>query len=116
MYDIYFIADKTIYRDQFRLLKEKIPIAKFADDLFSAQKTSLTKFFWTLYPDLEIKDNFDFSFTPDEWSQDYVHVFLNNNEYDGISLVPKDASISAKEVNYRFYGNKKEVDIIWDIL
>tara|TARA_Y100001954_G_C15804325_1_gene601838 strand:+ start:521 stop:1852 length:1332 start_codon:yes stop_codon:yes gene_type:complete len=112
MYDIYFIADKTIYKDQFRLLKEKIPIAKFADDLFSAQKTSLTKFFWTLYPDLEIKDNFDFSYTPDEWSQDYVHVFLNNDEYDGISLIPKDASISAKEVNYRFYGNKKEIDIV----
>jgi hypothetical protein len=112
MYDVYFIADKGIYKEQYNTIKKKIPIAKFADSLFTAQRTSLTKFFWVVYPDIEIDNNFDFSYTPDEWSQKYIHVFKNGDSYDGISLVPKDAPISTKEIEYRFYTNKKEVDIL----
>lgn len=112
MYDIFFIGNKNLYETEFGNLKEKFPILKSANSVQEAQTKSITKFFWCVYPDLTIADDFNFSYVPDDWSLDYIHIFLNDNEYDGISLIPKNALVSEKESKHRFYMNKKEVEIV----
>ena len=112
MYDVYLIADKNFYKDDFLLLKNKIPMLKCVSSVEQAQKSCITKFFWAVYPDLDICEDFDFDYVPDEWSQDYVHMFLNGDNYDGVSLIPKKAKISQKEIDYRFFVNKKFVEIV----
>jgi len=113
MYDIVFINDNTIYAaTSWKQLKEKYPRAKSADSLEHAQKMSFTKMFWVVWPDVDICDDFKFDYRADEWSQDYIHTFLNGTHRDGILLVPKRADISDREIRHRFFINKKEVDIV----
>jgi len=112
MYDVYLIADKNFYKDEFLLLKNKIPMLKCVSSVEQAQKSCITKFFWAVYPDLDICEDFNFDYVPDDWSQDYVHVFLNGDNYDGISLIPKKAAISQKEIDYRFFVNKKFIEVV----
>ena len=106
--DIIFIGDDC---EEWQKLKSRFPTAKRADDFFKAQKKSLTKMFWAVWADVIVNDDFDFSYQPDEWSREYVHVFKNGKHSDGIILCPKRAKISVKEVEYKFFTRKKEVDI-----
>ena len=112
MYDVFLIADKSLFEEDYKRLKKIIPTVKCVKTIEQAQRTCITKFLWVVYPDLEIKENFLFDYVPDEWSQDYIHVFLNNDEYDGISLIPKNAQVSQKEIDHRFFVNTKEVNIV----
>lgn len=112
MYDVYLIADKLVHKQQLLALKQKAPMAKCANTIKEAQAKCVTKFFWVVYPDLTIVDDFEFDYTPDKWSQEYVHVFLNNDKYDGVSLIPADVHVTDKELQHRFFINKKEVDVL----
>ena len=109
MFDIVFVGTNE---EQFTKLKQKVFIAKKADSVEKAQQISLTKFLWIVYDDLEIANDFEFDYTPDDWSQDIAHVFLNNTEYDGISLIPKHVTFNKNELSHRFYVQSKEVEII----
>ena len=80
MYDVFLIADKSLFEEDYKRLKKSIPTVKCVKTIEQAQRTCITKFLWVVYPDLEIKENFLFDYVPDEWSQDYIHVFLNNDE------------------------------------
>ena len=108
MYDIILI-NPTV--EEYQEFKIKFPIAKKAEDFRHAQKIAMTDFFWVIWNDCKVLESFDFSYVPDDWSKQYIHVFLNNEHYDGICLVPKKASVSDKEITYRFFINKKEVNI-----
>lgn len=110
MYDIFFIAPKKT--DYFFKLKEKYPLIKHATTFQQAQERCLTAFFWTVYHDLIVEDDFHFDYIPDDWSKNYVHVFLNDQHYDGIALVPSHLHINHKEISYRFFVSKKEVEIV----
>ena len=115
MYDIFFIGNKNTYAEEWNTFKERFPILKSAESINEAKTKAITKFFWCIYPDIIINDSFDFSYTPDAWSQDYIHIFLNNTAYDGISLVPKNAEVTERESKHRFYMNKKDVEIVASI-
>jgi hypothetical protein len=65
-----------------------------------------------VWPDINVCDDFKFDYRADEWSQDYVHTFLNGEHRDGVILVPKRAKISERELRHRFFINKKEIDIV----
>jgi len=106
--DIIFIGEVS---DEWRSLKERFPTAKRATDFFKAQKMSMTKMFWAVWDNVEVNYDFDFSYQPDEWSTDYVHVFKNGGHYDGIVLCGKRVKVSANEVEYRFFTHKKEINI-----
>jgi hypothetical protein len=108
MYDIILI-NPTV--EEYQEFKIKFPIAKKAEDFRHAQKIAMTDFFWVIWNDCKVLESFDFSYVPDDWSKQYIHVFLNNEHYDGICLVPKKASVSDNEITYRFFINKKEVNI-----
>ena len=108
MYDIIFIGEKNIY---WKELKQRFPTLKTASTVADAKRICITKMFWVVWPDIIVNDDFNFDYQPDAWSTDYVHVFKNNEFYDGISLIPKDATIADRELQHRFFVNKKEIDV-----
>lgn len=82
-------------------------------DFETAQKQSTTDMFWLVPDDVVVSEFFKFTFRPDDWSHKFVHVFGNGStdSYDGIALFPKHYAPVHKEIEHRFYANKKEVSI-----
>jgi hypothetical protein len=109
MYDIFYITNRD--EEFFKKFKAKYPAAKRASRLSDAKRKCFTKFFWAVFDNLETCEDFDFSYEPDEWSQDVVHVFRNGDHYDGVCLIPKNNLPTEKELEYRFFTQKKEVNI-----
>ena len=58
---------------------QKIPELQVVETFEQAQKRSNTDMFWLVYDDIMIRDTFKFSYVPDEWSYDFVHVFGNGD-------------------------------------
>ena len=112
MYDIIFLGDKTLHNQTWKELKTKFPMIKAASNLEDAKRLSITKMFWIVWPDIIIDDNFNFDYEPDQWSTEYVHVFKNADNYDGICLISKFTTATDRELRHRFFTNKKEVDIV----
>jgi len=113
MYDIFFVSNnfsKSI--KSLEKIKNRFSMIKKASSLEEAISKSVTKFCWIIWDDIDVSDSFDFSYKPDDGSQTYIHVFKNGNSYDGICLIPKNAQISKREIEYRFFISKKEVDIL----
>lgn len=110
MYDIVYIgANKN--DPKFKTLKSRFPTLKYASSVEKASKLCFTKFFYIVWEDTIVCDSFMFDYIPDDWSQDYVHLFLNGTSYDGICLIPKKYAPSMRELTYRFFVKKKEVPI-----
>jgi len=109
MYDIFYITSRD--GEFFKKFKSKYPAAKRASSLSDAKRKCFTKFFWAVFDNLDICEDFDFLYEPNEWSQDVVHLFRNGNHYDGVCLIPKNNLPTEKELEYRFFTQKKEVGI-----
>jgi hypothetical protein len=110
MYDIFYVTKSQT--DYFLFLKKQFPTLKRVETFHEAQLKSLTEFFWVIWDDIIVNNIFNFDYVPDAWSNKYVHVFKNGDYYDGICLVPKNVIISKKEIEHRFFVNKKEIDIV----
>lgn len=110
MYDIIFVGQKN---KRWYSLKNNYPTAKYAEDFYEAQKMCVTNFFWLVWDNLEIRESFVFDYVPDDWSQNFLHTFLNDDSYDGgIALVPKKAEPLQKEIQHRFFiKDVKQVEI-----
>jgi hypothetical protein len=110
MYDIFYIGGKSDIN--YAKLKTRFPTAKQAESVPQAKSRSLTKFLWIVYNDLIVHDEFEFDYVVDQWSEEYTHVFLNGDFYDGIALMPKHSHHGPGELKARFYINKKHVEIL----
>ena len=110
-FDVFYIGDD---RTSHNKLIERIPDLQVVDSIYQAQHQSSTDMFWLVYDDVIVRDTFKFSYVPDEWSIDYVHVFGNGNidQLDGVALIPKNYNITEKEVEHRFFASKKEIRIM----
>ena len=110
-FDIFYIGHN---KEQITRLTEKFDTVQVVDSVKAAQQASYTDMFWVVYDDTIVRDTFKFSYVPDEWSFDYVHVFGNGDvdRLDGIALVPKNYELSQREIDYRFFANKKEIRIM----
>jgi hypothetical protein len=110
-FDIFYIGED---KQQINRLAEKFGIIQVVDNIKTAQQNSFTDMFWVVYDDTILRDTFKFSYVPDEWSFDFVHVFGNGDidRLDGIALVPKHYELSQREIDYRFFANKKEIRIM----
>ena len=115
MYDIFFTADSDT-DPQYQKIKSKYPrtiLISKSSSFEDIKNKSFTKMFWVIWNDLELDQNFNLnSYKATKWDDMYVHVFKNGEHYDGICLFPKSSNISSKEFDYRFFTNKKEIDII----
>jgi len=118
MYDIVVISTRDQDDPHFSCLKQKFSRIKFIrnfvdlEDAYNkAKRMCFTKMFWIIWDDLFIADDFNFEYKADEWSEDIVHVFLNQSYYDGVCLIPKKKSIAKKQLEYRFFQEKKEINL-----
>lgn len=85
------------------------------NDYLKAIDKSKTEMLWLIPKEVEVKEDFNFSmyFSHDnEFDRKTNHVFKNGNAWDGISLVPKQQSLTEREVKMRFLANKKQHNII----
>jgi hypothetical protein len=114
MYDIFYIS--TGVNDQWLSIKNKYPTAIKLENVKSVDKIrvrAFTKMFWVIWDDLILNDNFNLNdYRASQWDDMYVHVFKNGEHYDGICLFPKNLKVTKREFDYRFFTEKKEVDIV----
>ena len=109
MYDLFYIGTKDA---QYENLKQRFSFAKIASSVNDAQKKSFTKMLWVVYSDLIVSNDFNFDYQVLQWDESYIHVFKNGEYYDGVALLPKKLEINSRELEYRFFRNKKEIDIV----
>lgn len=115
MYDILLVSPTFLDKSRWKKFLNKFPNTHILENIKSFQEVkeaALTKFFWVVWDNLDIIDNFDFHYEIPEWDEDYIHVFKNDNYYDGICIFSKKCRIIPREWEYRFFTNKKELDIV----
>ena len=87
---------------------DKIVVNSYEEFCELGQKVS-TDFFYVIPKDVDV--DWDFDYHIPYYERDNIHVFKNGKYYDGIFLIHKDKIISQREYDYRFFVNKKEIDI-----
>ena len=115
VYDIFYVSKNTIDEQNWKQFRSKFPSSQKIDNVKSfddIKKKAFTKFFWVVWDDLNIVDTFKFDYKVSAWDQDYIHVWLNGENYDGVVLFSKKSVPSEKEFQHRFYINKKEIAIL----
>ena len=111
----FFISDSKVNVSSWNNFKSRFPHAQKIENCESYEtlnKKTLTKNFWVVWDCLHIDQDFDFTYRLTEWDNQYIHVFKNGEHYDGVCLFPKNLNVSSKEWKYRFFTNKKEIDIL----
>ena len=68
-----------------------------------------TNMFWVVWSDTELTK--ELTYHVPYYDQHIIHVFKNNEFYDGVVLFPKNEKVSKKEFDFRFYKNRKEIDM-----
>ena len=115
IYDLFYISTGIANKDHWNEFKERFPNAQLIENVESLdelKKKSFTKMFWTVWEDIKIRPDFNFEYRATEWDLEYVHVFKNGNHFNGVTLFPKNTQASNKEFKFRFFINKKEIDIV----
>ena len=113
MYDIFYVSKGVIDSGDWKQFRERFPSSQKIENVKSfddVKRKAFTKFFWIVWNDLIVDENFSFDYRVTQWDESYVHVWKNNEHYDGICLVSKQHKITPREFAYRFYINKKEID------
>jgi hypothetical protein len=113
-YDLFYVSTSKIDQNNWSIFKSRFPNAQKIEEVNSIdeiKKKSFTKMFWIVWDDIIVKDDFNFEYEATKWDNEYVHVFKNGNHFNGICLFPKTTTVTSKEFKYRFFINKKEIDI-----
>lgn len=118
-YDILYASKQQVDRKLWEEFKSRFPLSQLVENVknFNDLKSkAFTKFFWVVWDDLIVNENFNFDYIIPEWDEKYVHVFLNGQYYDGITIFSKEHNFSQKEFENRFIINdKKEIEILASI-
>jgi hypothetical protein len=115
IYDIFYVSRQEVNVESWQQFRQRFPSAQKIENvktLDDIKKKSFTKFFWVVWDDLVVSDNFLFDYRVENWDEEYIHVWKNDKVYDGICLFSKTVSVTQKEFDYRFFTNKKEIDIV----
>jgi len=115
IYDIFYVSKQQVDADSWQQFRQRFPSAQKIDNVQSiddVKKKSFTKFFWLVWDDLIVSEDFVFDYRVEKWDESYIHVFLNAEFRDGICLFPKSTAVMQKEFDHRFYISKKELDIV----
>lgn len=115
MYDIFFVATRNDIDDRWNDLKSRFPRVQRINspkNLNEIKKKSLTKFFYVVWDDICVVDEFDFDYRIPIWDEKYIHIFKNEKYFDGICIFSKNHSVAEKEFRNRFFFEKKEIDIV----
>jgi hypothetical protein len=109
MFDITFISYQETHADEnWQRLSSRFPTAKRIHGVKGIHQAHIeaatrcwTSMFWIVDGDAQVLDDFDFSFKPDKWNLDTVHVWRSQNPindmvygYGGAKLFPTQATIN----------------------
>jgi len=109
MFDIIFISyQEPNAEENWQNLRAKFPIAKRVHGVkgihqahIKAAEKCHTSMFWIVDGDAQIVNSFDFSFKPNKWNMDTVHVWRSQNPinkmvygYGGVKLFPTNLTIN----------------------
>jgi hypothetical protein len=114
IYDIFYVSKNKINETDWLSFNNRFPSSQKIENVQSftdISKKSFTKLFWVVWNDLIVLPDFNFTYIVPKWDEQYIHVFKNGNLFDGINIFSKLSDISQKEFDYRFFVNKKEIDI-----
>lgn len=114
MYDVFFVNKGAVDENAWQRIKHQIPHAQkiaYADTFDMVQAKSFTRFFWVIWDHVAVREDFEFNYRINEWDEQYIHVFKNGDYFDGVCIFSKNARILQREWDYRFFTNKKEIDI-----
>jgi hypothetical protein len=115
MYDIFYVSASNGNDNDWKTIKSRYPLAQRLTNIKShkeIQSKSFTTMFWVIWDDVELTSFNLLDYKVTKWDDMYVHVFKNNEHYDGICLFPKSLTISQREFYHRFFTAKKEIDIV----
>ena len=115
LYDIFYVSKHHVTENDWLSFRSKFPSSQKIENVKTfndIKKKAFTKFFWVVWDDVVVADDFNFEYRVSKWDEEYTHVWLNGTTFDGINLFPKTANITQKEFDYRFFMNKKEMDVI----
>ena len=91
MFDIFYIGKNNS-------LTELYPFAKQIDSI--DQATPKTKMYWIVEPNIEVIDPEVFEYRPESYDMNFTHIWKwDNQNYGGISLLPKSKTEGTKEIN-----------------
>ena len=82
-------------------------------DYLEAKENCNTDMFWIVNDSFLPNEDFNWNFYishHNQYERRINHVWKNSEFYDGIALVSKQLNISQREIDYRFFVNKKEYD------
>jgi len=114
MYDLFFVSDGDINESVWNNFKHRFPNAQKIENCSKFETVankSLTKHFWVVWDNINLNDNFLLDYKIPKWDEKYIHVFRNGLYYDGVCLFPKNSKVLQREWDYRFFTNKKEIDV-----
>jgi hypothetical protein len=120
IYDIFYVSKEKINEVEWQQFRGRFPSAQKIENIKTiddVKKRAFTKFFWLVWDDVVISKDFNFDYRVDKWDEEYVHVFKNScngveSYIHGVALIPKKSNILKKEFDFKFYVNKKEIDIV----
>jgi hypothetical protein len=129
MYDLFFVSyEEPNAEENWERLSRRFPHAKRIHGIKgidNAHRTcamrSFTKMFWTVDGDTVVDDDWDFSYQPTKWDQDYLHVWYSRNPITGLSygygsvkLWPKRRVMQFKDPWLDFTGSVGGMKIMSD--
>ena len=115
MYDVFYVGKGSVDIRAWQQFQLRFPNAQKLEHVQTFEEVrsrAFTKFFWVVWDYIELDSDFHLDYCVTKWDESYIHVFLNNQCYDGVCLFPKSAKILQREWDYRFFTNKKQIDII----
>ena len=115
MYDIFYVSASNGNDKDWKTIKSRYPLAQQLTNIKSykeIQSKSFTKMFWVIWDVVELTSFNLLDYNVTKWDDMYVHVFKNDEHYDGVCLFPKSLTISQREFSNRFFTDKKEIDIV----
>jgi hypothetical protein len=115
LYDIFYVSKQNIVESSWLDFRSRFPSSQKIENVKTfndIKKKVFTKFFWVVWDDLVVSDDFNFEYRISKWDEAYIHIWLNGKTFDGINLFPKSANVSQKEFDHRFFMNKKEIDVV----
>ena len=111
-FDVFYVGNEN--DSTYAEICKRVENVTVVDSHAQAKQQSTTDMFWLVPNDVEVGEFFKFTYKPDDWSHKYVHVFSNGDigVFDGIALFPKAYDPTDKELQHRFYAEKKTISLI----
>lgn len=119
IYNRYFVDKKEVdIKTSTPKQYEKFIVNNY-EDYLKAKNDSKFDMFWLIPKEVEILTSFNFDIYFPHYEREekqlnhvFKHKFRDQENFTGISLIPKTSKLSEREIRYRFFIDKKQHDVL----